>query len=156
MGGRLVLKLGHAAQFPEHGVAVEHPGQLRVLGHMGLDKDDALLRVQPTGDKLGIKFQGLPAQGRRVLADGDGVLIGDAIDGVIVLLQGNPVAQSPQVIAQGDLPTGLGGAENDLFSCSIDTSMGSRPIVLCKSPLGLNFMLSYLTTTASAMQESPE
>ena len=39
VGGRLVLELGHAAELAEHGVAVEHPGQLRVLGHVGLDEE---------------------------------------------------------------------------------------------------------------------
>ena len=43
--GALVLELRHARELTEHGVAVEHPGQLRVLGHMGLDKHNPLVRV---------------------------------------------------------------------------------------------------------------
>ena len=45
VGRRLILKLGHTAQLAEHGVAVQHPSQLCMLGHMRLDEDDALLRV---------------------------------------------------------------------------------------------------------------
>ena len=53
----------------DSGIAVEGPGQFRMLGHMGLNKNGALFRVQTTGNKLGIELQGLPAERRRVLPD---------------------------------------------------------------------------------------
>ena len=72
-----------------------------MLGHMGLNKNGALFRVQTTGNKLGIELQGLPAERRRVLSDGDGMLIRDTVKGVIVLLQRNPVAQGAQIVSPG-------------------------------------------------------
>ena len=73
--GRLVLELGHAGELPEHGVAIQHPAQLRVGGHMALDEDRVLLRVQAAGDIDRDLGQGAPAQVRRVLTDRDGVQV---------------------------------------------------------------------------------
>ena len=86
-----------------------------MLRHVGLDEDDAPLRVDAAGDELGVQLQRLAAQGRRVLPDGDGMLVGHAVQGVVVVLERGPIAQSAEVVAQGDLAAGLGGAENDFF-----------------------------------------
>ena len=156
MGRRLVFELGHPAQFPVHGIAVEGPGQFRMLGHMGLNKNGALFRVQTTGDELGIELQGLPAERRRVLSDGDGVLIRDTVKGVIVLLQRNPVAQGAQIVSQGNLSAGLCGAENNLFLVFHNTSVGKNPpFFLSESRSGSIFMSFYLTTTTPSVQEFP-
>ena len=48
--GRFVLELGHAGQFPEHRIAVQHPGELAVGGDMRLEEEHVLLRVQAAGD----------------------------------------------------------------------------------------------------------
>jgi len=55
VGRGLILKLCHPAELPEHGVAVEDPSQLRVLGHMGLDEEGAALRVDAAGDELAVQ-----------------------------------------------------------------------------------------------------
>ena len=145
VGSGLVLELGHPAQFAVHGVAVQDPGQLSVLGHMGLNEDDALLGVQTTGDKLGEEFHALAAQVSRVLADGDGVHVGHAVQGVVVILKSDPVAHSAQVVAQGDLAAGLGSAEDDFFI-----------VFHGWSPLGVIFNSLYLTTNRSPVQQSSE
>ncbi|MPM37082.1 hypothetical protein SDC9_83688 [bioreactor metagenome] len=115
VGRGFILKLGHARELAEHGVAVEHPGKLGVLRHMGLDENDALVGVQPAGDKLGKQLQTLAAQVGGVLPHGDGVLIHHAVHGVVLVLQQHPVAQGSQIIAQGDFSAGLSSAEYDLL-----------------------------------------
>ena len=145
MGSGLVLELGHAAQFAVHGVAVQDPGQLCVLGHVGLDEDDALLGVQTAGDELGEELHALAAQVSGILADGDGVHVSHAVQGVVVVLESYPVAHSAQVVAQSDLAAGLGGTEDDLFI-----------VFHGWSPLGVNFDSLYLTTNLSPVQQSSE
>ena len=47
----LFLELGHAVEPAEAGDAVEHPGQLGVLGDLALVEHDVLLGIDPTGDE---------------------------------------------------------------------------------------------------------
>ena len=89
--GGLVLELGHPAQLAEHGIALQHPAQLRVLVHMALDEKGILLRVQAAGDVLGQLLQGTPPQIRRVLPDGDGVKVCHKVEAVIFLCPLGPV-----------------------------------------------------------------
>ena len=110
----LVLELGHAGQLPKLGVAAQHPGQLGVLGHVALDEDDAPDRVQAAGDILGQLLQGAPAQQGRVLADGDGVHVHDAVDAVVLILKGDPVLDGSHIRAQGQIAAGLDAAEDAL------------------------------------------
>ena len=82
-------------------------------GHLGLDKQDAALGVDAAGDELGEQLQGVVTEGRRVLADGDGVLIHHAVDAVAVILVGRPVPECPHIVAQSDVAAGLNAAETD-------------------------------------------
>ena len=89
--GGLVLELGHPAQLAEHGIALQHPAQLRVLVHMALDEEGVLLRIQAAGNVLGQLLQGAPPQIRRVLTDGDGVKVCHKVEAVIFLCPLGPV-----------------------------------------------------------------
>ncbi len=73
------------------------------LGDMGLNKDDAALRVDASGQPvqhhvldvgpdLGAFFRGFNG--------GQGVDVYGAVDAVVVLLEANPVLQRPQVVAK--------------------------------------------------------
>ena len=112
--GGLVLELGHAAKLAEHGIAVEDPGQLRVGGHHGLDKEDAPVGVNAAGDELGKQLHRAAAQSGRILPQGDGVLIHYTVDAVILILIGRPVPECPHIVAQMDVAAGLDAAEADL------------------------------------------
>ena len=112
--GRLILELGHPAQFPKLGVAVKDPGPLGVVGVVALDKEDALFRVQTAGHKKGVGLQGVPPQGSGVLPDGNGVKVRHTVETVIVLLERGPVTHRPDVVAQGKDPCGLDGGKDDL------------------------------------------
>ena len=107
----LLLELGHAAQLAELGVAAQNPAQLRMLGHMALDEHDVFLRVQSAGDILGQLVHAAAAQGGGVLPHGDGVHIHDAVQAVILVLQGHPIADGTHIGAEGQLTAGLDAAE---------------------------------------------
>ena len=111
----LLLELGHAAQLAELRIAAQDPGQLRVLGHMALNEHDVLLGVQAAGNILGKLCHGPAAQLRRVLANGDGMHIHDAIDAIIFILQVHPALDRAHIRSQGQLTAGLDSAEDSLF-----------------------------------------
>ena len=117
----LVLELGHAAQLPEHGVAVEDPAELGMLVHMALQEEGVLLRVQTAGDVLGKLGGGAAAQLLGLLAHGDGVQVGHEIKAVKLIRQLRPVFHRAQVVAQVQIAGGLDAREHDffLFACVI-------------------------------------
>ena len=49
-----ILKLRHARHLAELGIAVEHPGKLRMSWHLALDKDEIFLRIQADGEQQGV------------------------------------------------------------------------------------------------------
>ena len=113
--GGFVLELSHTAELAEHGVAVQHPAQLGVGRDVGLDKNGALLRVQTAGNIVGQQCEHPAAQLGRLLADCDGVQIGQEKVAVKFLNHLGPVAQRPQVVAQVKLPAGLDAGEHYFF-----------------------------------------
>ena len=98
--GALVLELGHAGELAEHGVAVEHPAELGVRGHMALHKERDLMRVQAAGDVLRELLHGAAAQVCGHLAHGYGVHVHDAVIGVVVVDHIHPVADGTHVGAE--------------------------------------------------------
>ena len=104
--GGLVLELRHPAQLAEPGQAAERPGQFGVLGHVALHEHRAPLRVKPGGEQLGRGDPGPLPQAGRVLRHGDGVQVHHAVERVVGLLQGHPLAHRTQVVAEME---GVGG-----------------------------------------------
>ena len=112
MLGGFVLELGHAGSLAEHGEAVEHPRQLRMRGHMALDEQNALFRVQTAGNVLRDQFKRCTAKRRRLLPDRNGVLIDHAVNAVVLLLQDWEIADSTQIVTQRQLAGRLHAGEN--------------------------------------------
>ena len=104
--GGLVLELRHPAQLAEPGQAAERPGQFGVLGHVALHEHRAPVGVQARGEQLGRGDPGPLPQPRRVLRHGDGVQVHHAVERVVGLLQGHPLAHRTQVVAEME---GVGG-----------------------------------------------
>ena len=75
--------------------------------HMALDKEDAPGRVNAGGQNHGRSFPGVTAQGCRVLPDGQGVEVCHHIQTVELVLELGPVADRPDIIAQGKGAGGL-------------------------------------------------
>jgi len=98
--GGLVLELGHAHGLAHAGHAGQHPRQLRVLGHLGLDEQRGALGVDAAGDELrGGHPRALRERGR-VLRHGDGVQVGDEEERLEVGLGALPVHEGAEVVAQ--------------------------------------------------------
>ena len=124
---RLILKLGHAAQFTKLGIAAQNPAQLRVLRHVALNKHDILFGVKTAGDILRQLLETAAAQVGRYLTDGDGVHIHDAVQALIFILQGHPVLNGAHIRAQGQFAAGFDTAENSLFAFHrIETSFSVK------------------------------
>jgi len=104
--GRLVLELGHPARLAEAGHAGQDPGQFGVLGHVALHEQRAPVRVEPGPEQLGGGHPGPAGQQGGVLRHGDRVQVDHAVEGVVAVLQGHPLAQRAEVVAEVE---GVGG-----------------------------------------------
>ncbi len=112
----LVLELGHAGEVPQGGEGGEDPGELGVLGHVGLDEEGDPLGVKPRRhvDQGGLK--GALGQGGGVVGEGvgEGVVVHDAEEGFPPQLfpDLHPLLDGPQVVADVDFPRGLDAGED--------------------------------------------
>ena len=114
--GGLVLELGHTGQLAEHGVAVQDPGQLGMGRNVGLDKEHTLFRVNTSSQQAGQGAVSIFTQLRRLLTNGDRMLIGHHVDAVELVLHVGPVTDGADIVSQGKLiARGLDTAEDDLL-----------------------------------------
>ncbi|MDH6549194.1 hypothetical protein M2162_003291 [Streptomyces sp. SAI-041] len=100
LAGGLVLELGHAGRLAEAGEAVHDPGELGVLGDVALDEEGAALRVESRGEELGGGQTGVGRELLRVLRNRDRVQVDDHVERVVRLLQGHPLADGAEVVAE--------------------------------------------------------
>ena len=101
VAGGFILELGHAAQLAEIGVAVQRPAQLSVFRHVRLYEDGAFFRVDAAGQIQSQRVERRFTQRLRVLADGNRMLVHDAVDAVIVILHVDPLTQCTHVVTDG-------------------------------------------------------
>ena len=110
----LVLELGHAVEPADAGDAGEDPAEADVGVDGGLVEEDVAGRVDAAGEEGGGHLAGGGGEGFRVLELGDGVEVDDAIEAVVVLLEGDPVADGAEVVAEGGDAGGLDAGEDAL------------------------------------------
>ena len=110
--GALLLELGHPPQLAHGGGALEQPGHLGVLGHVALDEQRAALGVEAGGQEVERGLVGPGPQLVRVDVEGQGVQVDDAVEGVVDVLVGHPVADGPEVVPQVEVAAGLQAGEN--------------------------------------------
>ena len=84
--GGFVLELRHPRQLAEHRIAVQHPRQLGVRGHMALHKKDVVFVVEPAGEIHRQQLARAAAQLRRHLPHRDRMQIDDAEDTIVFFL----------------------------------------------------------------------
>ena len=106
-----ILELCHALKPADRRKGFEDPGQLRMRRHMGLD-EHRLVWLDPTGQVHRGQVEGVFAQHRGVLWQGDGVQVDDAKDVVVLVLVANPVADRSEVVADVKAATRLDPAED--------------------------------------------
>ncbi|MNN60814.1 hypothetical protein D3C81_1760190 [compost metagenome] len=108
-----VLELGHAAQFAEIGVAVQHPAQLRVFRYVRLHEDGAFLRIDTTGQIQRQRIERGLTQFFCILTYGDRMQVNDAVDAVVIILHFFPLTQCTHVVANGQFTGRLRAAKYD-------------------------------------------
>ncbi len=112
----LVLELRHAVHLPHVGVAVEDPGELRVRGNVGLEIENALIRVNAARDVEDQQRARSFAQHGGILADRDRVLVDDAVKALVFILQIRPVLQCAEIVAQREVAGRLHSRKDNFFS----------------------------------------
>ena len=88
---------------------------------MALHEQQAHLRVDAGGQQHGGGLPGLAAQGRGLLTHGQRVQVGHHVQALKILLQAAPVADGPDVVAQGEGAGGLDAGKNALFALDLFT-----------------------------------
>ena len=109
---RLVLELRHPPQLAHGRGALEEPGQAWMLGDMALEEEGAPVRVETRGQEQGRSLERSRAERFGVDVDGQGVEVHEAVEGLVVVLEGDPVAQRSQVIAEMEVAGGLDPRED--------------------------------------------
>ena len=79
---------------------------------MALTVNDAFLRIQAAGQVNRGQLQAAAAKVCRILTDGDGMLVDDAVNTVIGVLQLRKMAQRTDLIANGQSAAGLNARED--------------------------------------------
>jgi hypothetical protein len=78
-----------------------------MLGDMRLDKYRGDIRVEPYGKQHRGKLNGVLAEHARLVGDGEGVQVDNAMKHVVVMLPRDPIAESAQIVAQVNVASGL-------------------------------------------------
>jgi hypothetical protein len=81
---------------------------------MGLDKERASIRIQSTTDVDNGRLHDSRLHHLGIKVDGNGMVIDDTVDTIIVIDQGDPVLYSPEIVTDMDFPRWLNPAKNPL------------------------------------------
>ena len=84
-------------------VHLEQPGQPGVLGDVALDEEGAAVGIEPDGEQVQGGVERVGPQVGRVDLRGEGVQVDHAVEGVVAVLEGNPVPEGPEVVPQGEV-----------------------------------------------------
>jgi hypothetical protein len=109
---RLLLELGHAVEPAEARDAIEHPGELGVLGDAALVEDRVLLRVDAAGEERRGDLARRATQRRRVVRHRHRVQVDDAIEAGMGLLHLDEALQRAEIVAQMQIPGRLYAGEH--------------------------------------------
>ena len=83
-----------------------------MLGDLALDEQGAALGVEADGQQVQRRVERVGPQVGRVDLRGQGVQVDDAVEGVVAVLEGDPVAQGPEVVPQGEVARGRDAGED--------------------------------------------
>jgi hypothetical protein len=112
--GELVLVAVGALEQAHAGDGGEQPGELDDLGDVGLAEQDGAGGVEAEGEVGEGGVEDVGAQERRVADGGEGVVVGDEVEGVsrVGVLQGDVLADGAEVIAEVEDAGGLDAGED--------------------------------------------
>ena len=103
----LVLELRHAAELAERRHRRQRPGQLGVLGHGRLHEQRRAVGIDAAGQHVDRHLAHPPRHLGRLVGLRDGVVVDDAIEAAVLVLQLDPGADGAQVVAEVQLARGL-------------------------------------------------
>jgi hypothetical protein len=109
---RLVLELRHPLEVAQRSHGVEDPGELRVLGHLGLDEEGRPLGVDPCGEERERHVEDAGRHLGGVVRGRDRVQVHDADEALVVVLHLDPVPHRPEVVADVEFARRLDAAED--------------------------------------------
>ena len=89
----------------------QQPGELGVLGAMALDEERAVLGIEAEGEQRRGHLAGARAQDVGIVGGGQGVVVDDAVDRLVLVLQAHVVADRAEVVAEVDDAGRLDAAE---------------------------------------------
>ena len=99
----LLLELRHPVELAHRRGALEQPGQPLVLGDVALDEERADLRVEAGGEQVDRGLHRARPEHGRVDLERQGVEVDDAVERVVVVLVGHPLADGAQVVPQMEI-----------------------------------------------------
>ena len=111
-----ILELRHAGELAELRVAVEHPRELRVLGYLTLDEENAFLGVDAERKHHRVGRERVFAECGRLLPHGDRVQVGERVNALVVVLQSDEVFQRAEVVAEREIAGRLDHAQHAFLS----------------------------------------
>src|SRR5262249_39339266 len=117
----------HAVEPADARHAIEHPGKLGMLGNLRLVEHDMRLRVDAAGDEGRRDFPDARLQLLRLLRQGDGVEIDDAVDAVVSLLQLDEFDDRAKIISKMEVSRRLYARKNP-FNEFCHAGEGSRKL----------------------------
>src|SRR5438876_3125162 len=109
---RLVLELRLTLELAQWRDGIQDPVELRVLGDVRLHEDDGPRRIDAGGEQPDRHVDRPLGQGRRIVGLRDGVLVNDAEQAVVLVLQLDPVLHGAEVIADVQLARRLDAGEH--------------------------------------------
>ena len=108
----LFLEGGDAKQPAQRRHHAEQGEKLGYLGHMGLDKEDAFVGIEPRRQPVEYHIAGIRFEHVGILQGGQGMDIHYAVDALVVLLKFDVVLDSPQIVTDVLLACRPGTGEN--------------------------------------------
>src|ERR1035437_4593597 len=96
---RLLLERNLPLELAERRDRVENPRELGMLGHLRLDEQGRLRRVDPGGEEPHRHFLRAPLQFPRLVGRRNGVVVHDAEERLELVLQLHPVLHRPEVVS---------------------------------------------------------
>ena len=97
--GNLLLVGMAALQQPHRRHGGEHPGQLAHLGHIGLQEQHRPLRIQAQRQEIHRLVQAVRPHGLGVANRGEGMVVGDEVEALMLLLELNVLLDGAEVVA---------------------------------------------------------
>jgi hypothetical protein len=111
----LVLKLCHTGELAKHGVAIQHPAELCVRRHVGLNEKGVLLGVKAAGHIERKSLVGSATKLCRYLSYGNRVQVNYAVKGFIFLGEARKVLDRSEIVSNCKISRGLYSREYCFF-----------------------------------------